>query len=76
MYRHDHELLNKQLKRFQPLPRQDGMMALTIVGVFLAGMTAGGLLFGYGSRQPLLTTSNDGTNTLAFFLKGTPTVAR
>jgi hypothetical protein len=40
MDRRDQELLDKQLKRFQPPPRRDGRMVLAVVGVLLAGMTA------------------------------------
>ena len=43
MDRRDQELLDTQMKRFQPPSRRDGLMILAIVGVFLAGMTAGGL---------------------------------
>ena len=41
MDRRDQELLDTQMKRFQPPSRRDGLMILAIVGVFLAGMTAG-----------------------------------
>ena len=41
----DQELLNEQLQRLQLPPCRDGLMILTIVGVFLAGMTTGGLVF-------------------------------
>ena len=59
----DRELLDKQLRLLR-----------LIVGVFLAGMTAGGLLFANGSGPQ--TASSDGKTALAFFLNGSPTVAR
>ena len=51
-------------------------MMLAIVGVFLAGMTAGGFLFGYESQPPMQTASSNGKTALAFFLNGTPTTTR
>ena len=44
MDRGDRKLLDTQMKRYQPPSRRDGLMILAIVGVFLAGMTAGGFL--------------------------------
>jgi len=76
MDKRDQELLDKQLARFQPPPRRDGLMVLAIVGVFLAGMTAGSFLFAYRSPPAIQTASSDGTMALAFFLNGTPAVAR
>ena len=74
----DQELLDTQMKRFQPFSRRDGPMILAIVGVFLAGMTAGGFLFAAYRGQPTVQTasSDDGKTALAFFLNGTPNVAR
>jgi hypothetical protein len=37
MDRRDQELLDTQIKRFQPPSRRDGLTILAIVGVFLAG---------------------------------------
>jgi len=70
----DQELLNEQLQRLQLPPHRDGVMILTIVGAFLAGMTVGGLLFASGSGPQ--TASSDGKTALAFFLNGKPTIAR
>ena len=70
----DQELLNEQLQRLQLPPCRDGLMILTIVGVFLAGMTTGGLLFANGTGPQ--TASSDGKTALAFFLNGSPTIAR
>jgi len=67
---------HKQLKRLEPSPRRDGPPMLAIVGVFLAGVTAGGFLFAYESRPSIQTASSDGKTGLAFFLNGTPRVAR
>jgi hypothetical protein len=70
--------LDTQIKRFQPPSRGNGLMILAIVGVFLAGMTAGGFLFAAYRGQPTVQTasSDDGKTALAFFLNGTPNVAR
>jgi hypothetical protein len=76
MNRCDQELLDKQLKHFEPPPRRDGLMMLAVVGVFLAGMTAGSLLFAYRSPPAVQTASSDGTTALAFFLNGMPAIAR
>jgi hypothetical protein len=45
MDRRDQELLDKQLRRVQPVRANDGTMILAIVAVFLAGVTLGGFLF-------------------------------
>jgi hypothetical protein len=66
----------KQLKRFELSPRRDGPLMLAIVGVFLAGMTAGGFIFAYESQPSMQKASSDGKSTLAFFLNGTSTTAR
>ena len=76
MDRRDQELLDKQLARFQPPPRRDGLMVLAVVGVFLAGVTADSFLFAYRSPHAIQVASSDGTMALAFFLNGTPVVAR
>jgi hypothetical protein len=76
MDRRDQELLNKQLKRFQPPAWRYGLMVLAIVGVFLAGVTADSFLFADRSQSASQTASSDGTMALAFFLNGTPSAAR
>jgi hypothetical protein len=73
---HDRELLDKQLKRFQPPPRRDGLMVLAVVGVFFAGLTGGGSLFAHRRPPAMLTASSDGTMALAFFLNRTPAATR
>jgi hypothetical protein len=40
MNRHDRELLDRQMSRFQLPPRRDGALILAMVGVFIAGLTA------------------------------------
>ena len=76
MDRRDQELLDKQLKRFQPPPRRGGLMVLAVVGVFLAGMTVGNFQYAIRSQPAIQTASSDGTMALAFFLNGTPAEAR
>jgi hypothetical protein len=44
MDRHDQELLDKQLRAIYRPPRQDGVIILAILGIFLGGMFAGSLL--------------------------------
>jgi hypothetical protein len=41
----DRELLNRQMSRFQHNPRRVGVLILALAAVFIAGLTAGGLLF-------------------------------
>ena len=53
---HDWEFLNKQMRG--PSPRGSGAIALTVVATFLAGITAGGILFAHRS-EPTRTASND-----------------
>jgi hypothetical protein len=76
MDRRDRKLLNRQMSRFQPAPRRDGVLILAMVGVFIAGLTAGGLLFTFGSNPSAPTASSDGKTALAFFLNGTGTTTR
>ena len=45
MDRRDRELLNKQVSHLQPETRREGLLLVTLAAVFLAGLTAGGLLF-------------------------------
>jgi hypothetical protein len=71
MDRRDRELLNRQMSRFQHSPRRDGVLITAMVAVFLAGLTAGGLLFTFGSNPSTSTASNNGKTALAFLLNGT-----
>jgi hypothetical protein len=76
MNRHDRELLNKQLSHLQPAPRRDGMLMLVMTSVFIAGLTAGGLLFTVGNRPSTSTALDDGGTALAFLLNGTANTER
>ena len=69
MDRHDQELLNKQLKRFQPVPRRDGLMMLAVIGVFLAGMTVGGSLFAHMKAARIQTDFERWNDRVSFFLE-------
>ena len=59
MEQRDWELLDKQMRGLSP-PRNDAIMVLTLVAVFFAGMTLGGLLF---PREggPMQIASSDAT---------------
>jgi uncharacterized membrane protein len=59
MNRRDQELLDKQLRGHYVAPRHDGVLALAIVGVFLAGMTAGGFLYVFTDQPAYQVASND-----------------
>jgi hypothetical protein len=76
MNRHDRELLDRQMSRLQHAPRRDGMLILVMTGVFIAGLTAGGLLFTFGSKPSTSTALDDGRTALAFLLNGTANTAR
>jgi hypothetical protein len=67
MTRRDWELLGKQIQPPQPAPPLNGIMAAMLVGIFILGMTTGGLLFATGSTP--VQTAGD-TAALAFFLSG------
>ena len=69
MDRRDQELLDTQIKRFQPPSRRDGPMILAIVGVFLAGMTAGGFLFAAYRGQPTVQTASGDEDGISVFLE-------
>ena len=76
MNRHDRELLDRQMSRFQLSPRRDGVLILAMVGVFIAGLTSGGLLFTFVNTPSTTTASDDGTTALAFLLNGTGSPSR
>jgi hypothetical protein len=73
MDQHDQELLNKQLSHLQPESRREGLLLLVLGAVFLAGLTAGGLLFASSSTQ---TAADDGRTALSFFLNGSGSTSR
>ena len=58
MTRRDQELLEKQLWGVSSRPRQNGIITLTIVAVFLAGIVIGDILFAQQST-PVQITSHD-----------------
>ena len=68
MNRRDRELLDRQMRRFQPSPRPFGLTMLILAGTFLVGMIAGSI---FTSQQPVQTASTDGKTALAFLLNGT-----
>ena len=68
MNHRDRELLERQMRRFQPSPHPVGLMMLILAGAFLVGMIAGSMIF--TSQQPVQTASTDGKTALAFLLNG------
>jgi hypothetical protein len=76
MDRRDRELLNRQMSRFQHNLRRDGVLILALAGVFIAGLTAGGLLFTFGNNPSTPTAFDEGKIALAFFLNGTANTKR
>jgi hypothetical protein len=76
MNRHDCELLDRQMSHLQPATRLDGILILAMVGVFIAGLTVGGLIFTFASNPSTSTASDDGRTALAFLLNGTAKTAR
>ena len=51
MNQRDVELLDKQLWGVSPTSRNGETIGLMVVGVFLAGMTIGGILFAHENKQ-------------------------
>jgi ABC-type uncharacterized transport system permease subunit len=66
MDRRDWEMLDRQMKRFQPPSPREGVMIAVLVGAFLAGIA--GSAYSFGSHSSAQTPSEDGETTLAFFL--------
>jgi len=56
MDQRDLELLDKQIRYHQP--RNDGATILMLVGMFLVGMTLGGIWFGHQNERTRIA-SND-----------------
>jgi hypothetical protein len=56
----DQELLDKQLRYLGSPPRNDGVMILTIIAIFIAGVTVGGALFSH-EDDSMQIASNDAT---------------
>jgi hypothetical protein len=76
MDRRDRQLLNRQMSHFQHNPRRDGALILALAGVFIAGLTAGGLLFAFGNDPSTRMAFDEGKIALAFFLNGTANTKR
>ena len=68
MNHRDRELLDRQMRRFQPSPHPVGLMMIILAGAFLVGMIAGSI---FTSQQPVQTASTDSKTALAFLLSGT-----
>jgi len=51
MNQYDQELLDKQLRGLNASPRNDGVMVVAILAMFLAGMTLGGFLSARNSER-------------------------
>jgi hypothetical protein len=58
MDQRDRELLDKQLRRLNPPPQNNGVMALAVLAVFFAGMALGGFVSAHKS-EPMQIASND-----------------
>jgi hypothetical protein len=74
MNRRDRELLNRQMRRFQPSPHPVGLMMLILGCTFLVGMITGSVIF--TSQQPVPTASTEGKTALAFLLNGSRSESR
>jgi hypothetical protein len=68
MNRHDRNLLQRQMSHIQPPSRWDNSaVMIALIGVFIAGLTAGGLLFAL--RSPATSpASDDGRTALTFLM--------
>jgi hypothetical protein len=51
MDQRDLDLLDKQMRRFDPSPRREGVMMLAVVAVFFAGLICGSYLSGDESES-------------------------
>ena len=72
MDQRDQELLDRQLRRITPVPRNDGILAVTGLVVFLAGVALGGVLVKQDAE-----TSRIALNAQApALLEGTPLIPR
>ena len=74
MNRRDRELLDRQMRRFEPSSRPVGLMMLILAGVFVVGMIAGSAIT--SSPQSERTVATDGRTALAFLLNGSRPEAR
>ena len=74
MNRRDRELLDRQMRWFQPSSHPAGLIMLILAGVFLVGMMAGSMMF--TRQQPVQTASTGGDAALALLLNGTRSQTR
>jgi hypothetical protein len=74
MDQRDQELLDKQLRRLTPTPRNDGVMVLAILAVFFGGMALGGFVVAYKS-QPTRFAANNAPSAMSF-PTGAPPIMR
>jgi hypothetical protein len=58
MDQRDQELLDKQMRAINPAPRRDGVIIVTVLMVFFAGMTVGGIL-AESAKEPTRVAMND-----------------
>jgi hypothetical protein len=61
MNRHDQDLLDKQLRALPVAPRNDGVMILVLLVVFLSGMTVGGFLYAFTDQPGPTRIAMNGT---------------
>jgi hypothetical protein len=60
MTRRDQELLEKQLHGLTMAPRNDGVLMLAVLAIFLVGIALGGFLYAFTSEPgPIQIASND-----------------
>ena len=58
MDQRDQELLDRQMRAINPAPRHDGVIIVTVLVVFFAGMTVGGIL-AESANAPMHVAMND-----------------
>jgi len=58
MDQRDQDLLDKQIGRLTPAPRNGGVMILAILAVFFSGIALGGFLVGYKSGPTRIAANN------------------
>jgi hypothetical protein len=54
-----------------PPSRDNGVGMIALIGVFIAGLTTGGLLFAFRDSPPTPMAADEGRTALAFLLNGT-----
>jgi hypothetical protein len=70
MKRRDRRLLQRQMSHILPPSWDNGVAMIALVGVFIAGLATGGLLFTFRDSPPTPMASEEGRTALAFFLNG------